>query len=82
MAMCPYHGLTYVDHGKVALTSLLVDPVEAMVVLPELPPRLLPLLLFLQPLRSLLFLFQLLLLLGGRDGVKGCGLGTEGAVLV
>jgi hypothetical protein len=50
MVMCPYHGLTYVSHGKVALPSLLVDPVEAAVVLPEFPPRPPPLLLFLPSL--------------------------------
>jgi hypothetical protein len=81
MIMCPCHGLTYVDHGEVALPSVLVDPVEAAVVLPELPQRPPSLLLFLPPLRQL-FLFWLLLLLGGRDGTKGCGLGAGGAVLV
>jgi hypothetical protein len=76
MAMCPYHGLTYVSHGEVALSSLLVDPVEATVVLPELPLWPPPLLLFLSslppplsPLRWLLFLFWLLLLLGDRDNM-------------
>jgi hypothetical protein len=53
MAMCPCHGLMYVGHGEVALPSLLVDPVEATVVLPELPPQLSPLLLFLLPLPPL-----------------------------
>jgi hypothetical protein len=47
-----------------------------------MPP---PLLLFLpplSPLRQLLFLFRLLLLLGGRDGPEDCSLGAGGAVLV
>jgi hypothetical protein len=64
LVMCPCHGLMYVGHGDVALLSLLVDPVEAAVVLPELPPWPPPLLLFLPslppplpPLRRLLFLF-------------------------
>jgi hypothetical protein len=48
---------------------LLVEPVEAAVVLPELPPRPPPLLLFLSP--SLPPLRPLLLLLGGRDGAEG-----------
>jgi hypothetical protein len=85
----PLHGLTYVGHGEVALPSLLVDPVEATVVLPELPPRSSPLLLFLSPLppplspvRRLLFLFRLLLLLGCQDDAEGCGLGARGTVLV
>jgi hypothetical protein len=67
MAMCPCDGLTYVGHGEVALPSLLVDPMEAAVVLPELPPRPAPVLLLspLSPLRRLFFLFRLLLLLGG-----------------
>jgi hypothetical protein len=83
--MCPCHELTYVGHGEVALPSLLVDPVEAAVVLPELPPRPPLLLLFLPPLpplRQLLFLFRLLLLLGGQDNVEGCGLGAGGTVLM
>jgi hypothetical protein len=85
MAMCHCHGLTYASYGEVALPSLVVDPVEAAVVLLELPPRPPPLLLFLPPLPSLwrlLFLFQLLLLMGGRDGVEGYGLGAGGAVMV
>jgi hypothetical protein len=86
--MCPCHELTYVGRGEVALPSLLVDQVEATVVLPELPPWPPPLLLFLPslppslpPLRRLLFLFQLLLL-GGRDGAEGYNLGARGEVLV
>jgi hypothetical protein len=82
MAMCPCHGLTYVGHGEVALPSLLVDLVEAAVVLLELPPRPPPLLLCLPPLPPLwrlLFFFQLL---GGQDGEEGCGLVAGGAVLV
>jgi hypothetical protein len=71
MAMCPCHGLTYVDHGEVALPSLLVDPVETAVVLPELPPQPPPLLMFLPPLPTPLPLFRLLLLLGGRNGTEG-----------
>jgi hypothetical protein len=89
MAMCPYHGLTYVSHEEVALSSVLVDPVEALVVLPELPPRPPPLLPFLPllplplpPLQRLLFLFMLLLLLGGQDGAGTYSLGAGGAVLV
>jgi hypothetical protein len=85
MVMCPCHGLMYDDHREVALPLLLVDPVEAIVVLPELPPRLSPSLLFLPPLLPLLwllFLFWLFLLLGGQDGAEGCGLGARGAVLV
>jgi hypothetical protein len=39
MAMFPYHWLTYVGDGEVALSSLLVDPVEAVAVLPKLPPQ-------------------------------------------
>jgi hypothetical protein len=72
----------YIGHGEVALPSLLVDPVEAAMVLPELPPRPSPLLLFLPPLQWLLFLFRLLLLLGGQDSVECYGLGAGGAVLV
>jgi hypothetical protein len=85
MAMCPYHELMYISHGEVALPSLLVDLVEAVMVLLELPPRLL---LFLPPLppplplvRCLLFLFWLLLL-GNQDDGEGCGLAARGAVLV
>jgi hypothetical protein len=79
--MCPCHGLTYIDHGEVVLSSLLVDPMEAAVVLPELPPR--PLLLFLPLLPPPLSpLRRMLLLLGGRDDAEGCGLGAGGAVLV
>jgi hypothetical protein len=48
--MCSCHWLMYVSYGEVALPSVLVDPVEAAVVLPELPPRLPPLLLFLPSL--------------------------------
>jgi hypothetical protein len=67
---------TYVGHGEVALPSLLVDPMEVAVVLPELPPRPPLMLLFLPPLR------RLLLLLGGQDDAEGCGLGAGDAVLV
>jgi hypothetical protein len=85
MAMCPCHKLTYVNHGEVALSSLLVDPVEVVVVLPKLPSWLPALLLFLSsfpPLQRLLFLYRLLLLLGGQDSTEGCVLGAGGTVLV
>jgi hypothetical protein len=58
IAVCPCHGLMNVGHGGVPLLSLLVGPEGAAVVEPELPPRLLPLLLFLSLLpllRQLLF---------------------------
>jgi hypothetical protein len=83
MAICPCYGSTYIGHGEVALTSVLVDPVEAAVVLPELPPRPPPLLLFMPPLPlPLPPLQQLLLLLGGRDSVESYDLGVEGTMLV
>jgi hypothetical protein len=45
MAMCPCHGLTYVGQ-EVPLSSLLVVLTGDTMVLPEFPPRLSPLLLF------------------------------------
>jgi hypothetical protein len=83
MAICLCYGSTYIRHGEVALTSVLVDPVEAAVVLPELPTRPPPLLLFVPPLPlPLPPLRRLLLLLGGRDSVKNYDLGAEGTMLV
>jgi hypothetical protein len=59
--------------------SLLVEPEEAMVVEPEFPSRLPPLLFFLLSLpllQRLLFLLRLLLtsllLLGGQGSTEGC----------
>jgi hypothetical protein len=89
MVMCPCHGMMYVDHGEVALPSVLVEPLEATMVLPELPLRPPPMLLFLlslppsfSPLRWLLFLFLLLLLLGDQNDVEGYCLVSGVVVLV
>jgi hypothetical protein len=64
--MCPCDRFTYVGHGGGPRPSLVVASWETTVVLLEvLPPRVLPLSLFvppLQPSRQLLFLCRLLLL--------------------
>jgi hypothetical protein len=90
MVMWPCHGLTYVSHSEVALLSLLVGPVEAVVVLPVLPPRLPPLLLFLlllplPPLWRLLLLplplpGSLQLVLPSGRNVKGSSRGVGGVL--
>jgi hypothetical protein len=73
---------TYINHNVVTLPSLPVELVEATVVFVEVPPWLPPLLFFLLPLLPLWRLLFLFLLLGGRDGTEGCGLGADGTVLV
>jgi hypothetical protein len=58
--------------------SLQHVPIAAQLLMLFLPSLPLPLL----PMRRLLFLFRLLLLLGGRDGVEGYSLGVRSALLV